>query len=120
MGSSGARLSLGADPPDVFAGYLRALPAAIRLFAAVDEDGAVRATAGAGMFGNEASVMFVNTDPDWRRRGIGRAMTAAALRAARGCGALRAGLDASKAGTSIYVRIGFERVSPTTRFFRAA
>jgi GNAT superfamily N-acetyltransferase len=105
------------DPPDVFADYLRSLPASFRLFAAVDRDGAVRATSASGAFGTEATVIFVNTDPEWRRRGIGQAMTAAALRVARDSGARRAGLDASDAGARIYLRLGFEAVTPTTRFF---
>jgi ribosomal protein S18 acetylase RimI-like enzyme len=61
-------------------------------------------------------MIFVNTDPDWRGRGIGRAMTAEALHAAKRTGARRAGLDAINAGLSIYVRLGFEIVSEITRF----
>ena len=105
------------DPPQVFADYLRSLPASFRLFAGVDRDGAVRATSASGTFGTEATVIFVNTDPEWRGRGIGHAMTAAALRAARDAGALRAGLDASDAGSRIYLRLGFEAVTQTARFF---
>jgi ribosomal protein S18 acetylase RimI-like enzyme len=116
--------AMRADPridesPDTFAGYLRALPAATRLFAAVDGDGVVRATSGCGVFGVAASVMFVNTDPDWRGRGIGRAMTVAALMAAAEDGARHACLDATDAGLSIYSRLGFEIVTRATRFFRA-
>jgi GNAT superfamily N-acetyltransferase len=107
------------DPPDVFADYLRSLPPAFRLFAAVDRDGAVRATSGSGAFGAEATVLFVNTDPGWRGRGIGAAMTAAALRAAAGAGARRAALDSSDAGARIYRRLGFESVGGTTRYLRA-
>lgn len=107
------------DPPDVFADSLRSLPPAIRLFAGVDDDGVVRATSGSGAFGTDANVIFVNTDPDWRGRGIGQAMTAAALRAARTSGARRACLDATGVGLSIYLRLGFEVVSRTTRFRRA-
>jgi ribosomal protein S18 acetylase RimI-like enzyme len=103
-------------PPDAFAGFLRSLPAAVRLFAAVDGDGAVRATSGSGAFGTEATVLFVNTDPGCRGRGIGRAMTAAALRAAQASGAERACLDATDAGLSIYLRLGLEVVGRTTRF----
>jgi ribosomal protein S18 acetylase RimI-like enzyme len=104
------------DSPDAFARYLRSLPHAVRLFAAVDGDGTVRATSGSGTFGTEAHVLFVNTDPGWRGRGIGRAMTAAALRAAQSSGAERACLDATDAGLSIYLRLGLEVVGRTTRF----
>jgi GNAT superfamily N-acetyltransferase len=107
------------EPPEAFADFLRSLPRAIRLFAGVDGDGAVRATSGSGAFGAEANVIFVNTDPDWRDRGIGQAMTAAALRAAKDRGARRACLDATDVGLSIYLRLGFEAVSRTTRFFLA-
>ena len=62
-------------------------------------------------------MIFINTHPGWRRRGIGRAMTAAPLRAARAGGARRACLDASDAGAPIYQRLGFEVVASTTRFF---
>jgi GNAT superfamily N-acetyltransferase len=58
---------------------LRSLPGAVRLLAAVDEGGEVRATSGSGVFGTHADVLFVNTGPGWRGRGIGAAMTAAAL-----------------------------------------
>ena len=44
-------------------------------------------------------------------------MTAAALRSALHRGARRASLDASNAGSSIYLRLGFEAVTRTTRFF---
>jgi ribosomal protein S18 acetylase RimI-like enzyme len=116
-------LAIRADPasgdaPEAFAGYLRSLPASFRLFAAVAGDGAVRATGGAGAYGEHASVLFVNTDPDWRSRGIGRAMTATALRAARDAGATQAALDASEAAVSLYRRLGFELVGAATQFFR--
>ncbi|MEA2282061.1 MAG: Acetyltransferase domain [Solirubrobacteraceae bacterium] len=78
----------------------------------------MRATSGSGTFGIEATVLFVNPDPGWRGRGIGRAMTAAALRAAQSSGAQRACLDATHAGLSIYLRLGFEVVARTTRFAR--
>jgi len=105
------------DPAETFAAYLRSLPSSVRLLCAVDREGVVRATSGSSTFGAEARVFFVNTDPDWRRRGVGQAMTAGALLAARRSGARRACLDASDAGRSIYSRLGFETVSQTVRFF---
>lgn len=105
---------------DGFTDYLRSLPPAFGLMAAVDAAGDVRATAGSGAFGIHASVIFVDTDPGWRCRGIGSAMTSAALHAAREAGATRACLDASDAGMRIYLRLGFEVVGPVTRFYRPA
>jgi len=107
-----------ADPPDAFAAYLRSLPA-VRLLVALDGGGAVRATSGSSVVGTVANAFFVNTDPDWRGRGAGRAMTAAALLAAREAGARQGSLDATGAGFPIYRRLGFETVTRTTEFVRA-
>lgn len=104
------------DSLDTLCDYLRSLPPPTRLFCALDGEGAVRATSGSSTFGTEGHVFFVNTDPDWRGRGIGQAMTSAALHASRDSGALRACLDASDAGQSIYLRLGFDIVSRMTRF----
>jgi ribosomal protein S18 acetylase RimI-like enzyme len=106
------------DTPQQFAAYLRSLPPADRLFAAVDRAGVVRATSAAGAAGTAASVYLVNTDPAWRRRGIGRAMTAAALAAARDSGARHGSLDATEAGLPIYRSLGFEALTRTTQFVR--
>ena len=106
------------SPPEVFAEYLRSLPPTFRLFAALDDDGQVRATSGCGVFGQYATVIFVNTDPGWRSRGIGQAMTAQALYAAQSAGARCACLDASDAGLSIYRRLGFESAGRLRRFMR--
>jgi ribosomal protein S18 acetylase RimI-like enzyme len=103
-----------------FAGYLRSLPSTVRLFAAIDAGGEVRATSGCFIAGSAASVFFVNTDAEWRRRGIGQAMTALALLAARDSGAEYASLDATGAGARIYERLGFEAVSQATRFVAGA
>jgi GNAT superfamily N-acetyltransferase len=116
-----AAISAGAaveEPPEVFADFLRSLPSTFRLFAAVDSDGTVRATSGSGVFGRHATVIFVNTEPGWRGRGIGQAMTAEALIAAQRSGARQACLDASAAGHSIYRRLGFESAGRLTRFLR--
>lgn len=109
----------GEDRAIRLAEYLSALASATGLLAAVDIDGVVRATSGSSTFGDQASVIFVNTDPTWRRRGIGQAMTAAALNSARRAGARQAVLDASDAAIGIYARLGFEVVARTTQFHRA-
>ena len=104
------------EPYAALADHLRAMPSAIKLFAATDDGGVPRAPSGCGVFGPEANVLFVNTEPGWRERGIGSAMTAVALRAARLSGAERASLDASDAGVSIYSRLSFQSLAPITRF----
>lgn len=96
--------------------YLRSLSGGPRLFAAVDGDGVVRGTSGSRTFLADAYVFFVNTDPGWRRRGVGLSMTAAALRAAVNSGATRASLDASGPGISLYRRLGFTAVAQITQF----
>lgn len=117
-------VAIRADPsegdPAALEGYLSALPSAMQLFAAVDGDGVVRATSGFGVFERWAHVLFVNTEPGSRRRGIGRAMTAAALRAALAAGAQRACLDASDVARPIYERLGFEVVDGAIQFSRVA
>lgn len=108
------------DPAEEFAAFLRSLPPSVRLFAAVDDRGVARATSGCDVFGEYARVFFVNTDPDWRRRGIGSAMTVEALRAAASSGARRAVLDATDSGASVYTRLGFEAAGRFVRYSRAA
>jgi GNAT superfamily N-acetyltransferase len=102
---------------DDFVAYLRSIPGA-GFLAAVDADGLVRATAASSAFGSLAGVFFVNTDPAWRGRGVGTAMTAAALHEAARAGARGAFLDSSALGRSIYLRLGFEPVAETTLFLR--
>jgi ribosomal protein S18 acetylase RimI-like enzyme len=121
-----ARLAARVDPDYHEAGaeaslarYLRSLAPAFRLFAAVDEHGTVRATSGFGVFGRHAGVLFVNTDVSLQRRGIGRAMTAAALHDARRQGAIHASLDSSEVAVSLYRHLGFEVLGGSTHFFKA-
>lgn len=110
----------GADPhitdPQALADHLRSLPRAFRLRVATDGAGVIRATSGSAAFGAAASVIFVNTDPAWRRRGIARAMTAVALRAAEQAGARHVALDASDAGRQLYLRLGFDAVTQIRRY----
>lgn len=107
-------------PGDGLVRHLASLPADARLWAAVDGAGAVRGTSGSRTFGAQAWVFFVNTDPAWRGRGVGRAMTAVALRHTAGNGAERAALDASRAGRSLYLRLGFVAVRELWQFNRSA
>jgi hypothetical protein len=79
------------DPPDEFAAYLRALPPADRLFAALDGEGTVRATSGSGVLGTVASALF----------------------AREGC------LESTDVGLSIYRHLGFADLTGVTQFVRA-
>lgn len=105
------------DAPSVdnFAAYLGSIPNAT-LLTAVDREGVVHATAGSAAFGEDARAFFVSTDPTWRGRGVGTAMTAAALHAAARRGARRACLESSGAGRGIYTRLGFETAGPIVMF----
>lgn len=103
--------------PAQLATYLREMRPVPHLIAAVDTLGRVRATAAVRVSGVDASVFFVNTQRSWRRRGVGRAMTATALHRAHGAGAIRACLDASEAGASIYRSLGFVSAGLVTQFF---
>ncbi|MBB6098350.1 GNAT superfamily N-acetyltransferase [Deinobacterium chartae] len=61
---------------------------------------------------NGAAVLDrVMTRPQFRRRGVGRALTLRALHEARAAGAERAALVASSAGVPLYRSVGFERVA---------
>jgi ribosomal protein S18 acetylase RimI-like enzyme len=82
-----------------------------RFFAAVDGSGVVRATSASEATDEDARVFFVTTHPSCRGRGIGTAMTAAALRDAVRCGSRRASLESTRAGVGIYTRLTFEPVS---------
>lgn len=58
-------------------------------------------------------VVLVATDPEWRRRGYGEAVTRKALHeGARATGLTRATLHATAAGAPVYPRIGFRQNSP--------
>ncbi|MEJ5946373.1 GNAT family N-acetyltransferase [Pseudokineococcus basanitobsidens] len=109
----------GAGDPGVLTRDLTASMPAFRFFAALDADGVARATSGVGVFGSRAVVIFVNTDPGWRRRGLGRAMTAAAVTDARARGASTACLDASASGLSIYQQLGYRVIADTRRYSRS-
>lgn len=69
--------------------YLRSLPEGVRLFAAVDEGGVVRATSGSRTFGSAAYVFFVNTDPTWQRRVVRLALVCRVLGHVQECALVR-------------------------------
>jgi ribosomal protein S18 acetylase RimI-like enzyme len=108
------------EPAAEFERFLAGLSSSTQLFTAVDEGGVARATSGCEVFGEYARIFFVNTEPGWRRRGLGAAMTVAALRAAGRAGARCATLDATEAGASLYRRLGFESAGRMTRYFPSA
>lgn len=105
-------------PLDQFIRYLRSLPDRVRLFAAVDESGDVQATSASEATGEDARVFFVSTHPSYRGRGIGTAMTAAALHDAARLGSRQASLESSHAGIGIYTRLAFEPVSAVSVYHR--
>ena len=67
-----------------------------------------------------AMVHGVSTVPDARRRGIGSAVTVAALVAAREAGCRIGVLQASSMGQGPYRRLGFQYVAPYGRYVRDA
>jgi ribosomal protein S18 acetylase RimI-like enzyme len=103
-------------PIEDLIGYFGALPPSAHVFAAVDAKGVAHATSACHVFGEYAQIFFVNTEPEWRRRGIGTAMTRAAVEAAAGMGARMAMLHATTHGASLYEGIGFEPVDRVTRY----
>jgi GNAT superfamily N-acetyltransferase len=122
---SAARLVVRADPTvtesaEALTTYLRNLSPPPSMLAAVDAYCAIRGTAGYRVSGPDATVLLVNTDQAWRRRGVGRAMTAAALQAASDAGAASACLSASDAGASIYRSLGFENAGRAMQLARTA
>ena len=119
VAAAGRSLPPGEVSTTALATYLRSLPEGPRLFAAVDEHGVVRGTSGSRTALSDAYVFFVNTDPDWRRRGVGLSMTATALHSSVRSGATRASLDASGPGVPLYRRLGFVSVAQLTQFSRA-
>lgn len=63
-----------------------------------------------------AGVYWVGTVPDFRRRGVGRAVTHFVTNAAFEQGATIVTLEASPLGKPVYLRMGFREVGSYTRF----
>lgn len=66
--------------------------------------------------GDLAGIYHVVTLPPFRGRGIGAAMTLAAMREGRASGARTAVLQSSEMGESVYRSVGFESVCPLRLF----
>ncbi|MGC4746539.1 GNAT family N-acetyltransferase [Micromonospora sp. DT201] len=81
----------------------------IRLAGRLD-DGRIVGTAVAWLSHGLVTLYFVGTQPEHRRRGIGAAMTSAALKLAAERGAGTAALTSSPIGESVYHRLGFRPV----------
>ncbi|HEY7025061.1 MAG TPA: GNAT family N-acetyltransferase [Candidatus Limnocylindrales bacterium] len=118
-----ADVAIASDPsaptsPEEVISWLSGLPDSVRVFAAVDQKGIAHATAACHVFGEYTQIFFVSTEPEWRRRGIGHAMTVGVLRAAASLGARHAILHATEDGLSVYKRIGFEPIGMLTRYSR--
>jgi GNAT superfamily N-acetyltransferase len=73
-------------------------------------DGVPAATASLFLAANVAGLYFVCTAPDFRRRGLGEAITHAALADARALGFRTAVLGSSPMGHALYERMGFRDV----------
>ena len=73
-------------------------------------DGRPVATSRIAIAAGVAGLYAVATLPAWRSRGIGRAMTMAALEAARSIGLRIGALQASDSGLPVYRRLGFRTV----------
>lgn len=79
-------------------------------------DGVPVATTSLLLCGDLAGVYHVVSLPPARGRGVGRAITVAALRHAQRSGATRAALQSSKMGFSVYRAIGFVPVCDLTLY----
>ncbi|WP_284349165.1 GNAT family N-acetyltransferase [Roseisolibacter agri] len=79
-------------------------------------DGVPVATAEVTLAGGSAGVFNVATRTAFRRRGIGGAVTAHALRDAHVAGARRGVLEASADGAGVYARLGFRAMGMVTEY----
>jgi predicted N-acetyltransferase YhbS len=73
-----------------------------------DDDGTVVGTGLVTVSGPAAWIGTVWVDPAWRRRGVGLALTQAAIEAGEAAGARTFLLVATEAGRPLYERLGFE------------
>jgi ribosomal protein S18 acetylase RimI-like enzyme len=83
-------------------------------------EGEPAATAQLFLGAGVAGVYCVSTVPEARRRGIGAALTLAALRKARRMGYYAAVLTSSPMGLGVYQRLGFEELCRMSHFYLSA
>jgi predicted N-acetyltransferase YhbS len=83
-----------------------------------DADGSIVGTGIATISGTVGWIGTIWVDPDWRRRGLGMALTEATIEAADSAGCRTLVLVATDAGLPMYQRIGFE-VRTTYRILEA-
>ena len=79
-------------------------------------DGSPACTSAYVMSGDQIGVYWVATLEKYRRRGLGAAVTWAAIAAGRGSGGTWASLGASELGRPVYERMGFETRSEYVKF----
>lgn len=79
-------------------------------------DGRVVGTSLVVALDGSAGIYLVSTLPEFRRRGIGEALTAEAVRCGVAAGCDMAYLQASEAGYPVYQRMGFRSVGRTIAF----
>lgn len=94
-----------ATPP---LGELRIVEDAHLILATIELDGHVIASGRAGLAGDWCVPDRIRTVGSHRRRGLGSAIMIALLQSARGHGARRAVLDASRDGRALYLATGWQ------------
>lgn len=101
--------AISRTPPEYIPSLAAATDPAVALLVGYRTDTPV-ASSRLSCLGTIADVMGVTTDPDYRRRGYGTAMTWAAIAegARRGCTV--ASLTATEMGYTVYTRMGFQPV----------
>jgi ribosomal protein S18 acetylase RimI-like enzyme len=92
------------------------MPCAVGYLAEVD--GVAVGTALALRADDCVGVFNISVAPEYRRRGYGKALTAAAVRAEQGRGARTAFLHSSEIGFRVYESLGFRLVEQWTQFVR--
>ena len=97
--------------PDEAQAFLQLMETKECDFYAYIADGSIVATAMLHRYGNNAGIHEVATLPEFRGRGIGKAMITRIIEDAQKLGIERISLQASEMGTALYERVGFKKLS---------